>query len=240
MNELVWVATLLINFFLIMLAFRLWGRIGLFIWVPVSVIVANIQVTKTVLLFGLEATLGNIVYATAFLATDILSELYGKRESYRAVAIGFFSLLAMTILMQLSLLYLPSDADVVHPSLVTIFSLMPRIALASLAAYLVSNLHDVWAFDLWKRIRPGRRTLWMRNNFSTFISQFIDTAIFVSIAFIGVFPTATLIQIALSTYLLKWVVALLDTPCIYLARSWWERGLINDRIVAEEASFSTP
>jgi uncharacterized integral membrane protein (TIGR00697 family) len=100
MNELYWFVMLVLNFVLIMLAFRLWGKMGLYIWVRISVILANIQVTKNVMLFGMEATLGNIVYATGFLATDILTEFYGKRESAKAVAIGFFSLLAMTIIMQ--------------------------------------------------------------------------------------------------------------------------------------------
>ena len=226
MNEVYWLIMLALNFALIMVAFRLWGRVGLFVWVPISVIVANIQVTKNVSLFALEATLGNIVYATGFLATDILSELYGKKESYKAVAIGFFSLLSMTALMQMALLFEPSASDIAQQSLSTIFSLMPRIALASLSAYLVSNLHDVWAFDLWRRLRPGRHTLWIRNNFSTIVSQLIDTVIFVAIAFWGVYPWQVLWQIALSTYLLKWVVAILDTPCIYLARSWFERGKI--------------
>ncbi len=226
MNEVYWLIMLALNFALIMVAFRLWGRVGLFVWVPISVIVANIQVTKNVSLFALEATLGNIVYATGFLATDILSELYGKKESYKAVASGFFSLLSMSALMQMALLFAPSASDIAQQSLSTIFSLMPRIALASLSAYLVSNLHDVWAFDLWRRLRPGRHTLWIRNNFSTIVSQLIDTVIFVAIAFWGVYPWQVLWQIALSTYLLKWVVAILDTPCIYLARSWFEQGKI--------------
>ena len=232
MNEIYWVIMLVLNFALIMGAFRLWGRIGLFIWVPISVIVANIQVTKNVSLFGLEATLGNIVYATGFLATDILSELYGKKESYKAVAIGFFSLLSMTLLMQMALFFKPALSDIAQESLSVIFSLMPRIALASLVAYLVSNLHDVWAFDLWKRLKPGRNTLWMRNNFSTFVSQLIDTIIFVTIAFWGVYTRRVLWEIALSTYLLKGVVALFDTPCIYLARSWFERGKVAEVTVA--------
>lgn len=107
MNELFWMVMLALNFVMILIAFRLWGKLGLYIWIPISVIVANIQVTKNVVLFGLDATLGNIVYATGFLATDILSELYGKKESAKAVAIGFFSLLSMTIIMQVALLFEP-------------------------------------------------------------------------------------------------------------------------------------
>ncbi|NCC66426.1 MAG: VUT family protein [Spirochaetia bacterium] len=224
MNELFWLLMLILNFLMIMIALRFWGKIGLFIWIPVSVIISNIQVTKTVMLFGFEATLGNIVYATGFLATDILSELYGKKESMKAVAIGFFSLLAMTILMQVALLFAPSASDFAHTSLSTIFSLMPRIALGSLIAYLVSNLHDIWAFDYWKRKRPGIQTLWLRNNLSTIVSQLIDTLIFTLIAFWGVYPTEVLLDIVISTYVLKWVVAMLDTPFMYLARHWYENG----------------
>ena len=240
LNELLWLVMLVVNFALIMFAFRFWGKIGLYIWVPISVIVANIQVTKTIQLFGVEATIGNIVYATGFLATDILSELFGKRDSYKAVGIGFFSLLTMTVVMQLALLFEPAPSDLIQESMRAIFSLMPRIALASLAAYLVSNLHDVWAFDWWRRRRPGRHTLWIRNNLSTFVSQLIDTIIFVLVAFWGVYGRTTLIQIGLSTYVLKWVVALLDTPCIYLARRWHEKGLISGAAHPEEADAPAP
>ncbi len=226
MNELFWLLLLLLNFVLIMLAFRLWGKQGLYIWVPISVIVANIQVTKNVELFGLEATLGNIVYATGFLATDILSELYGKKDSAKAVGIGFFSLLTMTLFMQVALLFEPAASDIAHPALSQIFGLMPRIAFASLLAYVVSNLHDIWAFDFWKQKKPGRNTLWIRNNFSTFVSQLIDTLLFTLIAFWGVYPVSILVQIMASTYLLKWLVAVADTPFMYLARNWHEQHKI--------------
>lgn len=230
MNELFWVGMLILNFFLMMFAFRLWGKLGLYIWIPISVIVANIQVTKNVMLFGMDATLGNIVYATSFLATDILSEFYGKKDSARAVGIGFFSLISMTLLMQLALVFEPSASDIAQTSLSQVFGLMPRIALASLIAYVASNMHDIWAYALWKRIKPGRGSLWMRNNFSTMVSQLIDTLIFTLGAFWRVYPTEVLIQIVISTYVLKWVVAVCDTPFIYLARRWYEGGKIPSTI----------
>jgi uncharacterized integral membrane protein (TIGR00697 family) len=223
MNELLWAVMLMFNFGAIMLSYRLWGKIGLFIWIPLSVIVANVQVTKTVELFGLESTLGNIVYATSFLATDILSECYGKRDAAKAVAIGFFSLVVMTMLMNLALAFTPAPSDFVQESMVTIFSLMPRIALASLIAYLFSQLHDIHAFAYWKQRMPGKRTLWLRNNMSTMVSQAIDTLLFTTIAFWNVYPWEVLWQIMLTTYLLKWIVAALDTPFMYLARSWYEK-----------------
>ncbi|WP_320130373.1 queuosine precursor transporter [uncultured Sphaerochaeta sp.] len=228
MNELYWIVLLILDFIAIMVAFRLWGKLGLYIWVPISIIVANIQVTKTISLFGLEATLGNIVYATSFLATDILSEFFGEKASKKAVAIGFFSLLSMTVLMQVALLFEPSSSDIAQGALSTVFGLMPRIAAGSLIAYVLSNYHDILAFSFWKKRKPGRNTLWLRNNLSTFVSQAIDTLVFTLIAFWGVYPKEVLIQIMISTYVLKWAVALCDTPFIYLARHWVESGKIEE------------
>lgn len=228
MNELYWFLMLIVNFLAIMVAFRLWGKIGLFIWVPISIIVANIQVTKMVILFGFEATLGNIVYATSFLATDILSECYGKKEASKAVVIGFFSLVVMSLLMNIALIFKPSDADFIHSSMYSIFSLMPRLSLASLVAYLASQYHDVLAFEFWKKRKPQKKYLWIRNNASTLVSQLIDTLLFSFIAFLGVYNLSVLYQIIITTYLLKAVVALLDTPFIYLAKHWFDTKVIGD------------
>ena len=195
-NELLWLAMLLANFFLIILAYKLFGKWGLVMWIPISVIVANVQVIQTIELFGLVATLGNIVYASSFLVTDILSENYGKKEAHKAVWVGFFNLLAMTLLMNMALWFKPLEGDefasVSHEALTTIFSLMPRIALASVAAYLLSQRHDVWAFHFWKNRFPSEKQLWIRNNLSTMVSQLIDSSVFVLVAFYGVYDTPVL------------------------------------------------
>ncbi len=226
MNELLWILMLLLNFCSIMLCYRLWGKTGLYVWIPISVIIANIQVTKTVELFGFEATLGNIVYATSFLATDILNENYGKRDAAKAVGIGFFSLIVMTVLMNLAILFEPSASDFVQESMGTIFGLMPRIAAASLLAYGISQLHDIWAYAYWKNKKPAASFIWLRNNASTMVSQLIDSVVFTLAAFYGVFPVEVLLQIVLTTYVLKWVVAAADTPFIYLARRWSIQGKV--------------
>jgi len=214
----------------IMVAFRYWGKLGLYLWIPIYVIVANLQVSKTINLFGMEATLGNIVYATGFLATDILSECYGRKASQKAIPIGFFALIVMTIFMQVALMFIPSSSDFIQESLQNVFGLMPRIALASLIAYLCSNTHDVWAFEFWKKRFPSTRYLWLRNNASTFVSQLIDSVLFAFIAFYGVFSWDTLMQIVISTYVIKWVVAVCDTPFIYLAKKWFDAGLISEEL----------
>ena len=227
-KELLWLLVLLANFSLIVVVYRLFGRGGLYAWTVLCVITANIQVVKTVELFGLTATLGNIVYASSFLITDILSENYGRRAARRAVFFGFLAIVGFTFLMNLALLFEPAVDDFAHGSMATIFGFLPRIAFASLAAYAVAQMHDIWAYAFWRRIFPGTRTIWIRNNFSTLVSQLIDSLIFTIAAFLGVFPAQVLIEIVVTTYVLKAVVALADTPLVYLARSWQRRELIHE------------
>jgi uncharacterized integral membrane protein (TIGR00697 family) len=227
-NEILWLAMLLANFFLIILAYRLFGKWGLIMWIPISVIVANIQVIQTVELFGLVATLGNIVYASSFLVTDILSENYGKEEAKKAVWIGFFSLISMTLLMNLALQFIPLEGDefagTAHEATNTIFSLMPRIAIASLAAYLLSQRHDVWAYHFWRKRFSKDNQIWLRNNLSTGVSQLIDSSVFVLVAFWGVFENSVLLEIFITTYFLKFIVAAADTPFVYWGRSIFKKG----------------
>lgn len=216
-NELLWIGMLALNFSLILVAYKVFGAVGLIAWIAVSGIIANIQVTKTIELFGMTATLGNIVYATSFLATDILNERFGSKLARRSVWIGFGAIVSATALMSLAILFTPAPDDAMSGSLRAIFSLLPRITVASLSAYVIAQLHDVWAFDFWKRRIPDK--LWIRNNLSTVVSQAIDSLVFTTIAFAGVFPFRVFLEILLTTYVLKGVVAILDTPLIYISRA---------------------
>ena len=226
-NEFLWLLMLAVNFISILLFYRFMGKTGLFIWIPISVILANIQVLKTVELFGITNTLGNIVYATSFLVTDILSENYSKKDAFKAVIIGFMSLIFMTVIMQIAILFQPSADDFAQESLQTIFGIMPRIALASLTAFLLSEFHDIWAYDFWKKKFTGSKNIWIRNNASTAVSQLIDSSVFTAIAFLGVFPNDIFIEILITTCVLKWIVAALDTPCVYIAEYWHRTGKIQ-------------
>ncbi len=226
-NELLWSVLLLVNFGAILVVYRLFGRVGLLAWMPLAAITANIQVLKTVELFGLTATLGNIVYAGSFLVTDILSENYGARSARRATYLGFAGLLVFTALMVLALWFEPAADDFAHDSLVTIFGVLPRITVASLIAYLTAQLHDVWAYGAWRRRFPGRRFIWLRNTASTTVSQLLDSVIFTLIAFLGVFQATVLLEIVITTYVLKLLVAVADTPFVYLARFWYDAGTIS-------------
>lgn len=215
-NELLWLAFVFIDLTIVLILYRYFGRVGLYTAIITGTIVSNVQVVKTVTLFGLEATLGNITYASIFLSTDLLSERYGKKAALQGVALGFASLVAFTLAMQWALLIEPAPGDFAHPAMATLFTLLPRVAAASLAAYAISQTLDVHLFHAILE-RTGRRHLWLRNNGSTWTSQAVDSIVFVLGAFAGVLPWETIWQILLTTYLLKVIVAALDTFFIYLA-----------------------
>ncbi|UJF25612.1 queuosine precursor transporter [Planococcus sp. 107-1] len=218
-NEFLGLGFAVVNFVLLLIMYKFFGKTGLFAWVAISTVLANIQVTKTIEIIGLTATLGNSLYASTFLATDILNEKYGKKEAKKAVWLGFSSLLIMVIVMQLGIKFIPDESDIANEALQTIFGLVPQIAIASMIAYLTSQHLDVLIFTALRKVFPKDSQFWIRNNGSTLISQLLDTLIFTSIAFYGVFPFDVWIQIFISTYILKFIVSVLDTPFGYIAKA---------------------
>jgi uncharacterized integral membrane protein (TIGR00697 family) len=216
-NELWWLIFIFVDFTLSLLAIFYFGKKALYVIIASDIIICNIQVIKTIELFGFVATLGNVLYGSIFLATDLLSETYGKKEAQKGVWLGFYALIFMNIAMQLSLLFTPHSSDFAQESLQKIFGFLPRITVASLVAYVISQNHDIWSFHFWKKKTAGKH-LWLRNNASTWVSQAIDSIFFVFIAFWGVFETSIVISILFTTYTIKLLVAILDTPVIYLGR----------------------
>jgi uncharacterized integral membrane protein (TIGR00697 family) len=216
-NELLWIGLLLTNFLIVILAYKLFGKTGLYVWTAVAVILANIQVMKTIQIFGLVTAMGNVIYSSLFLVTDIINENHSKKDAQRAVWIGFFVLIATTIIMQISIQFIPDESDILSEHITEIFSVLPRIAFASLIAYLISQSHDVWFFAKLKN-KHKTRYLWLRNNLSTITSQLLDNTIFTLIAFVGVFSWNIIGQIFLTSFILKVIVAACDTPFVYFTR----------------------
>jgi uncharacterized integral membrane protein (TIGR00697 family) len=204
----------------VLLLYKLFGKNGLYAFAIFGTLLGNIAVCKCVDLFGLSTTSGNVLYASTFLVTDILSEKYGKKDASKAVSYSFAIMLLWTLGTQLILLFTPNENDYISESLKVVFGLVPRITFASLAGFACSQYLDVFLYHfIWNKTGGGKAMLWLRNNGSTLTSQAIDTVIFTTLAFWGVYPTNVFFSILITTYLFKAVVALLDTPFMYLARS---------------------
>jgi len=204
----------LVAFVTVMACFRL-GKTWLMAYVAVTVVLMNIFVMKQVNIFGLEATLGNVMYSSIFFVSDLLSEHYGREKAYKVVRIGFFAALFAVIMTQFAMRYVPSEFDFAQGAFSTLFSLTPRIVLASLFTYFITQNLDIWIYHKIKE-RTGEKYLWLRNNGSTLISQFLDSFLFTYLAFYGHFQV--LHEIALFTFFIKMVIAILDTPFIYLSK----------------------
>lgn len=223
MNSLILFASLVFIFSAALLAYKLFGRAGLYTVSALATVLANIEVLILINAFGMEQTLGNVLFAVTFLITDILSECEGKKNANKAVVLGIFSSLFFLVLTQSWLLYTPSEGDTAMPSIRAIFSNTPRMIVASLSVYAISQFFDVWLYHKWwdfttKRFGDQRRFLWLRNNGSTLVSQIVNTLLFTLFAFWGTYDWATLVSIFFSSYIIFIVTSLLDTPFVYLAR----------------------
>ena len=222
-NEILLIGSLIFIFGMVLVAYRFFGKTGLFCISAIATVLANIEVVILVNAFGMEQTLGNVLFASTFLVTDILSECEGKKEANKAVWLGVLSSIFFLVLSQSWIYYIPSENDFVHGSVKEVFANTPRMIIASLVVYAISQLFDVWLYHKWwafteKRFGDKRRFLWLRNNGSTLVSQLLNTLLFTLFAFWGTYDAKTLASIFLSSYVIYIVTSLLDTPAVYIAR----------------------
>ena len=199
------------------------GNTGLYVYSAIAGILSNIEVLIMIKAFGMHQTLGNVLFATTFLITDILSETAGKKSSQRAVNIGICVSVFFVLLSQSWLLYIPDAGNIFFPSIKKIFSSTPRLIITSLFVYLIAQTFDVWFYHkIWEwtqKISPDKKKyLWLRNNLSTLVSQFINVCLYTFGAFYGVYKLSVLCELIFASYVIFIFTSLLDTPIIYLAR----------------------
>ena len=181
----------------------------------VSLLLANILASKIIMVGGLVLPAAIILYPLTFLFTDVVAEVEGKKSAGALVMTGFYMSLFM-VLVILAGRFLPPAGFWKHQEAYNIIlGSTPRIVLASMVAYLISQNHDIWAFHWWREKTAGRH-LWLRNTLSTIVSQMIDSVLFIGIAFWGIVPPAAIGMMILSQYIAKVGIALLDTPFCYL------------------------
>lgn len=185
-----------------------------------GLVIAGVLANKIVNVAGLIVPAGVLAYSITFPITDIICEVWGKKRGKYVVFSGFITLLVVLGLIRLALIFPKAPFWTNEEAFARILGSTSRIIIASFIAYLVSQYHDVWAFHFWRKVTKGKH-LWLRNNASTFVSQFIDTVVFITIAFYGVMPVLTLIK---GQYIIKLLIALVDTPVVYFGVWLIRRG----------------
>jgi uncharacterized integral membrane protein (TIGR00697 family) len=223
-QEVLWLTTLLLDLTGTLVLYRLFGKVGLQVAIATAIILANLQGPKLTSIFGFETTIGVIFYSSIFLATDILSENYGRAEANKAVRMGFVVSLIVLVMLSLSMMYIPTERQFaidVHNAFATILNFTPRFILGSLFAYIVSQSFDVWAFEQIRKY-TGEKWLWLRNNGSTMCSQIIDTTIFSLVVWWGVVDLATAFKLGVAKFGFKMVIAFIDTGFLY-----WAKGMFG-------------
>jgi len=227
MNELLFFASLLVTYACAVAVFRLFGKTGLYAWSVFATVFANIEVVKTIALFGFETTLGNVMFATTFFVTDILSECYGKRAAKRCVWLSLVMMAVFVGLLQFSLAFAPAPNDFAAPHMSALFALTPRVVISSLLLYFIASMLDVTLYHwVWTRTGEGQpRFLWLRNNLATMTSQAVQQILFAFCIFYGVegYDVAAILEIGLTTTVVTVFIAGCDTPFLYLARRIFHR-----------------
>ena len=227
-QESLWLLTVVYDLGLALLLYRFFGKYGLYVAVVLGIVLGNLQGGKVseLMIFGTayKVSMGAILYSGIYFATDVLNEKYGREEANRAVMLGFFANIAVMITLVLSIQFKPSEitgsALEVHNAISTLAFYSPAFVIGSLSAYLVSQSFDVWFFNWLKQKTDGKK-LWLRNNLSTITSQLIDTMIYqVTWVVATGMDWSTAFMLALTKYVFKVLIAVIDTFFIYWVKRW--------------------
>ena len=217
MNEILLFAEIAIFFSGILIIKKFYSLNGLYAWITLATCLAEIQVSKAVTFFGIEATLGNVLFASTFLTTDIIRENYGQEQAKKA---PLYSLLGAVVYLIFALItprYIPIGADLVDESMKVLFSFSFRITISSIFMLIVANYIDVILYEKLYQKMNGRY-MWLRNNICTVICNCVENYIFTFLAFGGVFDLVSLMIIATAATCREGIIAILDTPFLYFSK----------------------
>lgn len=188
-------------------------------------------------IFGIklfEISVGILPYPITFLITDLISEIYGKKKANEVVIGGIFaSFFAMGIIYVANVAPATNWSPVSDNLFSTVFGSTAIAVLASMLAYLFAQFVDIQIYHFWKKLTQGKH-LWLRNNCSTFLSQFIDTAtVLLLLCIFGEIDWNLFGGLLLAGFLFKVIIAALDTPFLYLGVYYFRKRFkldINEEI----------
>lgn len=188
----------------------------------VTLLISNIMATKMISVGPLVLPAAVIIFPFCFMLGDVLTEIWGYRYTKKVILTGFGANLLMTVFLYLGQLLPPASFWQNQGAYEAIFGMVPRIVLASFAAYLVGELLNSLVMDKMKR-RSGEAHLYRRTILSTVVGQIFDSGIFITVAFYGTMPNSALLTLLIGQYLAKVVIeAVLGTPLAY-----WLVGMIR-------------
>lgn len=217
-NEILFLIITLASLGIVLLSAIL-GRYWLHAVIVVFIVFVTFTAGKLITVFGFTASIATPIYAGIFLATDALYKCYGERDARVAVWKGFFAMLCVTFLGQLIQSSAPLENDLVGHGLEPILTFIPSLFFGSALAYIISQHIDITILN-YLNVKFKQKKIWISNNVSTIISQFVDSVIVYTIAF---FSTANLVEIIMVAWLMKILVALIDTPFLYAILNYAER-----------------
>ena len=228
---IIWLFQIIFCYLSILLSLKFFGKTGIYVYVAIAIILANIQVLKVVdfPFFPEPMALGTVLFISIFLCTDILNEYFDKKSATKCIYLGITAYLFSTVLMFLTISMAPINPDEypawswsygMHESIMTIFLPQFPIIVGSICAFFISQKIDIFIFSY---LKNKNTNLWFRNNASTIVSQFIDNIIFSVLAFnilssnpVPLFDL--IISYGIGIYLLRILLSLFDTIFIYLAK----------------------
>ena len=216
MNILYGFINIIVVFSFVVLIEKIFKKEGLYVWLSIATILANLTVCKMIDVFGFTTSLGNVLFASTFLATDIMSEKYSKEDAKKGIYISLFSGITFIIVTQITLLFIPSADDVVSDAMKTLFNVSIRTTFASMLMFFISNMMDIHIYNYLKVKYPNK--LWFRNNLSTILCNCLENYLFNFLAFVGIFSVPVIISIATTTTIIEIVIALCDTPFLYISK----------------------
>ena len=225
-NEIIFAATAFIDLSLIILALR-YGVAGLTGMLVTNIILVSALGSKIITLFGFVTNVGNVFYACAFFAGIMIAEHYGRKEAYKSVWIGFLSLLLFVVMGEFTARYgLSGGLSNTDQAIKTLFLAVPRIALGSMAAYLIAQNINIYVFSAIKK-KTGAKLIWLRTIASSLAGQFVDSIVFFSIAFAATLPFKILLQAMLTGFVIKVLVGVLSVPFLRLSYSLKPTAKVN-------------
>lgn len=188
-----------------------------------ATLASNVMAIKMTSIGSISFPAGVYAFPISFLVTDVINEVWGKKEAGFTVILGFAASIVFTLLTMLAVWLPAADFWTMQPEYAMVLATVPRITIAGLVAFVFSQNTDLWIFDRLKALHKGKH-LWIRNNVSTMAAQLVDSLIFIVIAFYGTMPTAALVTMVFSQWAIKLLLAALDTPFVYWGVKWAEKG----------------